>query len=101
MQQRLRFCIFENNILSELYDSHLLVRGLTNDTLCKLFKSNMLDWEAENNSSCFRFEPKTSLKLDYVFGMETWHTRNSVIYVSNPKRFVYFVSKLVVLYHPV
>ena len=45
-------------------------------------------------------EPHIHLKLDFAFGIETFHKNNTVIALSEPKRFLYFISKLLVIYNP-
>jgi WD40 repeat protein len=45
-------------------------------------------------------ESNLHLKMNFVFGIETYNQNGSVIALSNPKRFLYFVSKIIVIYYP-
>lgn len=38
--------------------------------------------------------------MNFVFGIETYNQNNNVIALSSPKRFLYFVSKIIVIYYP-
>ena len=38
--------------------------------------------------------------MSFVFGIETYNQNNTVIALKNPKRFLYFVSKIIVIYYP-
>ena len=41
-----------------------------------------------------------NLKLDHAFGIQTFNKNNTVIALQNPKRFMYFISRLIVIYDP-
>ncbi len=61
-----------------------------------MFKANLNDWKAASLGG----EPSINLKLDYVFGVETYHKNNTVLALSDPKRFLYFSGKIIVIYSP-
>ncbi len=75
MERETAFCVFRNNLLTEMYDQHLMVRGIgsNNDTLTKLFKSMLQEWKIVNDTSPnIRAEPNMGLKLDFVLGIEVF-----------------------------
>jgi hypothetical protein len=88
--------MFANNILSATYDQHLLVTGLRYESIKRLFRATLGDWR----NSLRSVEPALSLRLDFVFGVETFHKNNTVLALNHPKRVLYFVGKLVVVYNP-
>lgn len=45
-------------------------------------------------------EPWLKLKLDFVFGVETFHKNHTILLLDNPKRIVYFIGKIVVIFNP-
>jgi hypothetical protein len=81
------------------YDQHINVKGIKNDVIRRLFKSNLNDWRV-NNKVVRNQEPHLHLKMSFVFGIETYNQNNTVIALKNPKRFLYFVSKIIVIYYP-
>lgn len=94
--------MFKNNLLSEMYDQHLFVRGIgsNNDTLSKLFRSMLQEWKLVNQTSPnIKDEPILGLKLDFVLGMEVFNKTETVVSLKN-RKIAYFVSRVIVIYDP-
>ena len=41
IKREFNYCTFQNDILGEKYDQHLLIRGIDNEILNKVFKSQV------------------------------------------------------------
>lgn len=59
----------------------------------------MDDWK-DTNKLVNKHSPSVNLKLDYVYGIQTFERRDSICFVDNPKRFLYYVAKVAILYNP-
>lgn len=46
--RRVEFCKFNNDKLVRNYDQHINVKGIKNDVIRRLFKSNLNDWRISN-----------------------------------------------------
>lgn len=57
--------MFGNDILSDIYDEHLSVKGIIGDTIKRMFKTTLSEWRNINRG----IEPSLTLKLDYAFGI--------------------------------
>jgi hypothetical protein len=88
--------MFGNDLLNDLYDQHLHVSGLKHESIRRLFKATLNDWK----SSYRNIEPSLQLRLDFAFGIETFHKNNTILLLEDPKRIVYFIGKIVVIYNP-
>lgn len=95
--RRAEFCRFRNDKLVRCYDQHIAVRGIKNEVIRRLFSTK--EWRAGSRAQQLA-ESNLALRMSFVFGIETFSQNNSVIALAAPKRFLYFVSKLIVLYHP-
>ena len=95
--RRAEFCKFRNDRLVRSYDQHISIKGLKNDVVRRLF--NTKEWRVQNKV-LQREESNLSLRINFVFGIETYNQNNSVIALASPKRFLYFVSKIIVVYYP-
>lgn len=58
-------------------------------------------WKIINKLTTTKSAPKISLKLDYVYGVETDNKRSTVLAINFPQTyFVYFISNLIIVYDP-
>ena len=46
--RRAEFCKFKNDKLVRNYDQYINVKGIKNDVIRRLFKSNLNDWRISN-----------------------------------------------------
>jgi ribosome-associated toxin RatA of RatAB toxin-antitoxin module len=97
--RRVEFCKFRNDKLVRNYDQHIAIKGIKNEIIKRLFKSNINEWRIQNKTLRLE-ESNIHLKMNFVFGIETYNQNDSLIALSNPKRFLYFVSKIIVIYYP-
>jgi hypothetical protein len=61
--RKLSFCMFSNDLLSDLCDQNLQLYGLKHESLRRLFKTTLHDWKNSHRGS------DLSLCLDFVFGV--------------------------------
>lgn len=64
----MEFCKFRNDKLVKNYDQHLSIKGIKNDIIRRLFKSNINEWRIHNKTLRLE-EPNIHLKMNFVFGI--------------------------------
>lgn len=57
--------MFSNDILSDIYDEHLTMKGIIGDNIKRIFKTTLNEWHNTNRG----IEPLLNFKLDFVFGI--------------------------------
>lgn len=66
-----------------------------------MFEGMSQQWKLINKLAITKSAPKISLKLDYVYGVQTDNKRSTVLAINFPNTyFVYFISNLVIVYDP-
>lgn len=86
--------------MSENKDQHLLIKGLKHSELTTFLNSLMEKWSENSQEEPSRGTPPVNLKLNYVYGLQSYERRNNLICIENPKRYLFYVSKIVVVQHP-
>lgn len=66
--RRVEFCKFRNDKLVKNYDQHLSIKGIKNDIIRRLFKSNINEWRIHNKTLRLE-ESNIHLKMNFVFGI--------------------------------